>query len=205
MQEIIVFAVMVVTVSASGVLSPGPLFVGNITYGFKEGSKAGIKMALGHAIVELPLVIFIGIGILSLEFIPELKIGISILGAAGLFVFAGFQAKSIFSENMIKEKKITGGAFFAGVILSITNPFFIIWWMTIGTKIISQALIFWSFEGILIMFLMHVWMDFVWLTIVAAFAAKSRMWIGKRGYKILMMIVCITLVYFGISFLLEIN
>ena len=99
MSNIIEFAIIVIIISASGVMSPGPLFAANITYGLKQGTKAGIKIAIGHSLVELPLVILLGIGILSLEIFPEFKTIISILGAITLFVFAFFQIKSILKKN----------------------------------------------------------------------------------------------------------
>ena len=61
MSNIIEFAIIVIIISASGVMSPGPLFAANITYGLKQGTKAGIKIAIGHSLVELPLVILLGI------------------------------------------------------------------------------------------------------------------------------------------------
>ena len=62
MDVVVSFALMVIAISASGVMSPGPLFTANIVYGLKEGRNAGLKMALGHTIVELPLIILLGIG-----------------------------------------------------------------------------------------------------------------------------------------------
>ncbi|PWU80548.1 MAG: hypothetical protein DLM72_11580 [Candidatus Nitrosopolaris wilkensis] len=56
------FAGEVILVSASGVLSPGPLFFTNIIYGNTQGVSAGIKIAFGHAIVEFPLVIALALG-----------------------------------------------------------------------------------------------------------------------------------------------
>ena len=41
MQEFFGFAVMVIAISASGVMSPGPLFSANIIYGIREGKIAG--------------------------------------------------------------------------------------------------------------------------------------------------------------------
>ena len=99
MSNIIEFAIIVIIISASGVMSPGPLFAANITYGLKQGTKAGIKIAIGHSLVELPLVILLGIGILSLEIFPEFKTIISILGAITLFVFAFIQIKSTLKKN----------------------------------------------------------------------------------------------------------
>jgi threonine/homoserine/homoserine lactone efflux protein len=60
---IIEFSAEVVLLSASGVLSPGPLFLANLIYGSKGGLHSGIKIALGHTIVELPLIILLALGI----------------------------------------------------------------------------------------------------------------------------------------------
>ena len=95
------FAIAVIIISASGVMAPGPLFAANIAHGMKEGTKGGIKMALGHTIVEFPLVILLGIGVFSLTSFPEFRTIISIIGALTLFVFAGIQIK----ETIQKRKK----------------------------------------------------------------------------------------------------
>ena len=99
MEILFSFAVMVIVISASGVMSPGPLFAANIVYGLKEGKMAGLKMATGHTIVELPLIILLGVGTISLENFPEFRISFTIIGAIGLFVFAGLQIKSIFKNR----------------------------------------------------------------------------------------------------------
>ena len=59
------FAGEVILVSASGVLSPGPLFFANIIYGSKQGVTAGFKTAFGHTIVEFPLVIVLASGLFT--------------------------------------------------------------------------------------------------------------------------------------------
>ena len=71
MEVILAFAVMVIAISASGVMSPGPLFTANIVYGLKEGKIAGLKIAMGHTVVEFPLIFFLGLGTISLETFPE--------------------------------------------------------------------------------------------------------------------------------------
>jgi threonine/homoserine/homoserine lactone efflux protein len=204
MSNIIEFAIMVIIISASGVMSPGPLFAANITYGLKQGTKAGIKIAIGHSIVELPLVILLGIGILSLEIFPEFKTIISILGAITLFVFAFIQIKSTLKKNEKSETKLKQGPIITGVVLSALNPFFIIWWLTIGLKLISDAMAIWAFVGILIVFVLHVWMDFVWLGSTAFLISKSKKIISNTNYKIIMLALSIILIYFGITFLTDV-
>jgi len=198
------FAILVIIVSVSGVMAPGPLFAANVSYGLKGGAKTGIKMAIGHTIVELPLVILLGIGVFSLEIFPEFRTIISILGAITLFVFATLQIKTVLKKERVKVSNPKQGPLVAGVLLSALNPFFIIWWLSIGFKLISDAMILWSFGGILIMFVLHIWMDFVWLGAVSFFASKSSGILSNRNYKVLMLGISGMLVYFGITFLIEI-
>ena len=203
MIQIIEFAILVIIISASGVMSPGPLFAANITYGLREGVKSGIKIAIGHSIVELPLVILLGIGVFSLEIFPEFRTIISIFGAITLFVFAGIQIKTILKKNKNISLKPKQGPIVTGIVLSALNPFFIVWWLTIGFKLISDAMLIWAFAGILIVFVFHIWMDFAWLGITAFLASKSRKIISNRNYKIMILILSLTLIYFGITFLMD--
>ena len=203
MIQIIEFAILVIIISASGVMSPGPLFAANITYGLREGVKSGIKIAIGHSIVELPLVILLGIGVFSLEIFPEFRTIISIFGAITLFVFAGIQIKTILRKNKNISIKPKQGPIVTGILLSALNPFFIVWWLTIGFKLISDAMLIWAFAGILIVFVFHIWMDFAWLGITAFLASKSRKIISNRNYKIMILVLSLTLIYFGITFLMD--
>ena len=204
MQEVIGFAIMVVAISASGEMSPGPLFSANIIYGLKEGKIAGLKIAVGHTIVEFPLIILLGTGIITSNIFPEFRVLIAVIGALGLFAFAGLQIKSIFQKNFQKNIKPSRGPILAGIFLSALNPFFIIWWLTVGLKLITESIELWGFLGIIILFLFHIWMDYVWLYIVAFFASKSRNFLSNRNYKILVISLAIVLIYFGLRFLTEI-
>jgi threonine/homoserine/homoserine lactone efflux protein len=203
-MDLIEFAITVILISASGVIAPGPLFVANLSHGIHGGLKTGIKIATGHAIIEFPLIILLGIGVLTGEKIPEFKVIISIIGALALFIFAIIQIKTTLrlkEEKIIKSKN---SAIIVGITLSALNPFFIFWWLGIGFKLISDAMMLWAFEGLLILFFFHIWMDFVWLGSTAYFASKSLKIISSKNYKILMIGLSIALIYFGIAFLLDV-
>ena len=204
MIQIFEFAVIVIAISASGVMAPGPLFAANVSYGLRDGVKSGIRMAIGHSIVEFPLVILLGIGVFSLEAFPEFRIVISILGAITLFGFAALQIKTVLQKKKDVTAKPKHGPLVTGIVFSALNPFFIIWWLTIGFKLISDAMLIWAFSGILIMFLLHIWMDFVWLGGVSFLASKSSQILSNRNYKILMIGLSVMLIYFGITFVKDI-
>lgn len=203
MEQLFQFAVVVILISLSGVMLPGPLFAANIFYGLKGGTKAGLKIAYGHTVVELPLVIFLGIGAFSLTTIPEFRIYISIISAIGLFVFAGLQIRRVFQHNIDHSIQPKHGPFFAGIFLTGLNPFFIFWWLTIGFKLISESLIFWSFWGIGIMFLLHIWMDYVWLSSTALMSSRLAKILSNKHFKFVILVLSCVLVYFGITFLID--
>ncbi len=194
---------VVIIISASGVMSPGPLFAANISCGIRGGTKSGIKVAIGHTIVELPLIVLLGVGVVSLELFPEFRTIISILGAIALFVFAAIQIRSIIKRNQNSTHISKQSPLLTGVLLTGLNPFFLVWWISIGLKLISDAVALWSFIGIIIVFVAHIWMDFVWLGTVSFFASKSSRFISDKNYKILMIVLSGVLVYFGVIFLLE--
>jgi len=203
MQELFGFLGLVIIISASGVMSPGPLFAANVMYGLREGRISGIKMAVGHTIVEFPLILLLGIGFFSIESIPEIRIVITILGAIGLFGFAILQIRTITKKEFNIETKSKHGPLVAGILLSALNPFFIIWWLTIGLVLISESIQSFGFVGIIILFLFHIWMDYVWLFTIAAFSSKARNYLSKRNFKMIIVGLSLILIYFGIDFLLK--
>ena len=89
-----------------------------------------------------------------------------------------------------------------GLAFTGLNPLFVIWWLTVGAELILISLAFAGLLGVIIMFLCHVWMDYVWLTSIAYFAKKGTQIIGSKGYRIFIGIFAIILIYFGITFII---
>lgn len=196
------FGLTVVLISTSGVLSPGPLFFANLIYGSKYGYKAGLKCSYGHTIVELPLILLLAFGVLSLEAFPAFKPTISIVGGITLIAFSIIQI--LFA---IKKKQNTVQTRYSplliGIIFSALNPFFIIWWLTIGMKMITDALTLASMVGLAFMFMTHIWMDYAWLTTIAHLANKGVKVIGSKYYSILLLGLSVALIYLGSNFIIE--
>src|SRR6266487_2523890 len=149
------FAGEVILVSTSGVLSPGPLFFINLIYGSKQGITGGIKIAFGHTMVEFPLVLTLAFGLFTVSYVflnnENLKV-ISIIGGSAIIVFAFAQIISITKGKVDKQKAYAEinykkGPILLGVIFSALNPFFLVWWLTVGLKLISDSI---HFFGIVI-------------------------------------------------------
>lgn len=203
MEELVPFFLVVVGVSVSGVIAPGPLFAINVTHGLRRDSLSGIKVVVGHTLVEFPLVLLIGLGTITLEAFPESRIVISIVGAISLFVFSALQLRLVFKKDQDMQTKTRHGPLISGIIFTGLNPFFLIWWLTVGFKIISDALVFWSFSGIVIMFLMHIWMDYAWLGGTAVAASKIRNFLSNRIFRLILIGLCAVMTYYGIVFIID--
>ena len=137
-QNIWIFFGIAVVISLSGVMTPGPVFAAAVAKGYKDQS-AGIKIALGHGLVEFPLMVLI---ILSLGYVFQntaVKLGIGLVGGF-LLVFLGIM--------MVKDRKdIAGGnkdyipynSITTGALTTSANPYFFLWWATVGALLISNA------------------------------------------------------------------
>jgi threonine/homoserine/homoserine lactone efflux protein len=161
-------------ISLSGVLMPGPLFAVTLKKAAKN-KGAGALIALGHGIVEFPLM-FLIFFLLSQFNIPSIVQ--VVVGAVGglLMILMGIQ--TFRNRGKRDESKVSFklDSVFAGVYTTAVNAGFILWWLTIGTTLILNARLF-GFVGFSIFAGVHWLIDFSWYTITALVIFKSqRFW-----------------------------
>jgi len=208
-MDLISFIITVIVVTASGALAPGPLFFGLLTYGSKEGARAGFSCAIGHMLIELPLILALSFGLLAAASQPTIKYMIGIVGGIGLIGFGVVQIYDTIKSKpefgaAPKTRSIPGSSLVLGLALTGLNPYFILWWLTIGSVLIVQALAFAALVGVFIMYVSHVWMDYVYLTAIAHLGKKGRKIVGSRYYKLVLIAFGVILIYYGSTFILNI-
>jgi len=199
------FVATVVILTASGALAPGPLFFATVSQGSKHGAKTGLIFSLAHTVVEFSLIMLLALGLIMVASEPLVKIIIGLIGGIVLIVFGAFQIRnSIISkpDKLKKPKSTFGHLFLIGLAFTGLNPYFILWWLTVGAKLILIALEFAALLGVIFMFICHVWMDYAWLTGIAYFSKKGTNVMGLKWYKALMIIFGVILIYFGLTFIL---
>ena len=82
--------------------------------------------------------------------------------------------------------------------LAALNPYFIIWWLTVGTKLVMDSMQLPL--GLPLMYALHVWMDSAWLTFIAyAFYKGSRL--NESLLKAIIGFLSLILIYFGLEFI----
>jgi threonine/homoserine/homoserine lactone efflux protein len=230
-MDILEFASEVIVLSSSGVLSPGPLFLANLIYGSNQGYYAGIKIANGHMTVELLLIILLSSSLFGFSFFTAGPAALRIVGMIGgiaiiLFAMAqilnivkkaGYSADIINKNNNNQDigyansyfflldkigRKVNLGPLMVGMIFTAMNPFFVIWWLTVGIKLISDSIyLFGIVEGIFLLFLFHIWMDYAWLALSAYLISKGWSIVKMRSYHLFMICINIILISYGFYFL----
>jgi threonine/homoserine/homoserine lactone efflux protein len=203
------FGVEIIAVSASGVLAPGPLFFANLLYGTRLGTWSGLKLACGHTIVELPLIILLAGGLFTFDAARKYSGIIGLMGGIAMLALAGLQIRSIVRKKgmyaAVPAPYLAGskGPIIVGVVLSALNPFFFIWWFTAGLKLIVDSAAFGLGTGLVILFALHIWMDYAWLGGTALLASKGSMLLKSRHYSLLLAGLSAVLIYYGISFVVQ--
>jgi len=203
------FIITVIVVTASGALAPGPLFFGLLMHGSREGARAGFSCAIGHMLVEFPLVIALSLGLLAAASQPSIKFVIGLVGGVGLIGFGAAQICATVKSkpelgDVPKAGKLPASSLVLGLALTALNPYFILWWLTIGSVLIVQALAFAAMIGVLIMYVSHVWMDYAYLTAIAHLGKRGRAIMGSRYYKLVLIGFGLVLIYYGSTFILNI-
>jgi threonine/homoserine/homoserine lactone efflux protein len=204
-MDILSFVVTVVLVTISGALAPGPLFFATISHGAKYGAKSGLIFSVAHTAVEFTLIMFFALGLLTIASEPSVKLVIGMAGGIVLIAFGTIQIYNSIKFNPDEAKKDQSSyrhLFLIGLAFTGLNPYFILWWLTVGAQLIIISLEFAALAGVVFMYLCHVWMDYVWLTAVAHFARRGTNVVGLKWYRFLMIIFGIILIYFGYSFLI---
>jgi threonine/homoserine/homoserine lactone efflux protein len=199
------FAITVIILTISGALAPGPMFFVTITEGAKSGTKTGVTFSIAHTLIEFSLVMLLALGLLSYANQPAVKFAFGFAGGIALIIFGGMHIRGSLKEAKEPDSKEVSkrDLFLMGLVLTGLNPYFIIWWLTIGANLIILALEFAGLFGVIFMYVCHVWIDYVWLTLIAGLAKKSTKILKLRWYRLLIAVFGLVLIYFGISFLFD--
>ena len=223
MLEWLAVGAVAFAVGLSGALSPGPLTVLAIREGARRGWWAGPFATAGHAVAEAVTIVLLALGLSAyVRNDGPVTTAISLVGGLMLVWMAWRTARSVPTASLAARvaEASTGGsapasrtsrgpsfeAFRAvaplGIGVSVANPYWLIWWATVGTKLTVDSLcIGWS--GPAAVFLGHILSDLIWLTFVAALVGSGSRWLGDRAYRGLLGVCAAFLLVLGVVFVVS--
>lgn len=192
-------------VGLSGAMMPGSLLTYTIRKALSEGPRAGFIIVAGHALLELALVIVIFLGFDMVLQSKEAQVGIGLVGGA-LLAYMGVDmirssAKNKLAVQMDSDRTGSGSMIVYGVVLSATNPYFLLWWAIVGLGFIMQSYQTLGYMGAGIYYLGHIAADFGWYGLISIVVGKTRKFIKEKPYRVIIIVLGAMLIFFGIKFI----
>lgn len=197
---LISFLAKAVIISLSGVMAPGPITAVTVSKG-TENPRSGAMIAIGHGIVEFPLMILILVGFGQFLEISWVKVVIGVLG--GLFLLKmGIGLLQTMRNAQVGPSHQQYTALQAGMVLSIANPYFLVWWATIGAMLITGAYQF-GIWGLVAFIVVHWSCDFIWYSILSSITYKGGQFFGQRLQQVLFAVCGVFLLFFSGKFIYD--
>ena len=200
-------AVTAFVVGFSGAMMPGPLLTVTIGESARRGFSAGPLIVFGHGLLELALVVALVGGFSTVLTLPEVGRGIALLGG-GFLLYLGYgMVKDAWQGKVSLALSIPAGSngegslssgrprsltdsgrrpgwylIGAGILISLANPYWIIWWATIGLGYLNFSLQS-GLAGLAAFFIGHISADATWYCLVAAAVSGGRRFLNDRSYR----------------------
>ncbi len=187
-------------ISLSGVLAPGPITAVAVGQGSRS-PRAGAFVAIGHGIVELPLMVAVFFGVGKLMGHLYIRAGIAFLGGAVL-LWMGIGMLRSMRKAVPGQSSATQSPVLSGILLSIGNPYFLIWWATVGAVLILHSVGF-GVLGFAAFAAMHWLCDLGWDTFLSVLSYKGGTFFGKRFQQVVFGICGVFLLFSSGSLVLE--
>ena len=193
----------VVVISLSGVMMPGIMTAMMIAKSYKS-PWTGPQVALGHAVIEVPLILLIYFGFGQFFENTTVQLLLSVVGG-GMIIWLGISMFRARTEVVHGGKDLPYNAFTAGIITSVLNPHFLVWWATIGSMLVMKFHGFGT-TGLTALILAHWLCDLVWLSVLSFLIYYTQTLWGRQAEKAqeAIFIVCsLLLVGFGGWFIIS--
>ncbi|TYO93801.1 LysE family transporter [Desulfallas thermosapovorans] len=204
-------------VGFSGAIMPGPLLTVTIGESVRRGFIAGPLLMVGHALLEILLVLLLVWGAAELLMSDRVHTAIALVGGCfliymGQAMYRDARAGKVTLQLATAEKRVAGdeklpgdrpasGRFRlhpvpAGILVSLSNPYWSLWWATVGLAYITTSMT--RGTGGLVAFMSgHLLSDFIWYGLVAGAVAGGRRFLSQRFYRGVIVVCGVFLVGLG--------
>ena len=202
MHELPLFLGSVIFISMSGVMAPGPVFTVTIAKGHKS-PREGLLIGTGHGLVEIPLILLLYFGFSQVFANDLVKLLIGIVGGVILFYF-GMDMLRKRSSIGEQDSSVTPahGSIMAGILATSSNPYYFLWWATVGVVLIATAHTF-GILGMVLFIIAHVSCDLFWYFFVGYTVFKSKRLWTPRVHSYVFGLCGMALMGFGVWFVIS--
>lgn len=194
-------------VALSGAMMPGPMLSAAVAESLKGNWRVGPYMVLGHGILEVALILALVAGLASFLTQPAVTAAIALLGGVVL-IFLGINMSRDALQNRlsldmaasVSQSQVRLHPAVTGVTVSMANPYWWLWWATIGLSYITLAMKSGAL-GMASFFSGHISADLAWYSLVTMAVSGGRKFINPRLYQIILAGCGVFLVCMGFYFI----
>ena len=182
----------------SGAMMPGPLLTLTISESARRGMRAGPQLIAGHALLEGSLVILLLLGLADLVQRPGVFASIALVGGATLMWMGYTMVRGLsgLSLNLSVASQKSVSPVLAGALVSLANPYFTLWWATIGIGYLTVT-IDRGWAGGITFYIFHILADLLWYSLIALAVSRGKSLLSDKAYRGLIACCAIFLVLFG--------
>ncbi|MFZ5797520.1 MAG: lysine transporter LysE [Desulfobulbus sp.] len=186
-------------IALSGALMPGPLLTVTVSESSRRGAMAGPLMILGHGILELTLVFALLAGLAPFFQRDDVFVAIALIGGLILLgmSISMFHGLPRLSLDVAAGEEKGRNLVLAGIVFSLANPYWLIWWASIGAGYILYSMQFGVF-AVISFFAGHILADLFWYAFISFGVARGRRYFSNRIYRGLIGVcACFLLLFSG--------
>jgi len=194
-------------VGLSGAMSPGPYLTVTITRTLRSGRLSAALMLVGHALLEGALLVGFAFGLQEFLKRPTVATGLALVGGAvliwmGYGLMKGAVTGTIVADLEAAEDPSRMGPVLDGVLVSLSNPYWTLWWATVGVTLAAKGLAIGPI-GIIAFFIGHELADWAWYGFVIFAVSRGRHLLSDRVYRATIGTLAAFLIFLGASFVWE--
>ena len=184
-MDVAAFLLTTFVVGLSGALMPGPVTTVTVTQAMRRGHMAGPLVSLGHGIVEGSLVLGLTLGLSQVLRLPLVTGTIGVAGGLcllymGIGMVRAPAPADLSGSHVARDAGM--GPVAAGMLTSVANPYWALWWATVGLTFLTRALEY-GYLVVAAFFLSHFISDLAWLSAIGSAVAAGRKLLTPRVYR----------------------
>ena len=189
----------------TGAMAPGPLLTVTISESTRKGGIVGPLLVLGHGILEFVLLCAIVFGLGSLLNNRIIFSFIAFFGGIILIYMGSMTIKDLKRYSLDGAERSEGSGMHpvaAGILVSLSNPYWFIWWITIGMGYVMFAKGL-GLHGIIAFFAGHILSDLAWYSFVSYGMQFGGKHMSMKVLRTILFFCSIFLILFGIFFIIK--
>jgi threonine/homoserine/homoserine lactone efflux protein len=194
-------------IALTGAMAPGPLLTVTIAETVRRGRRSALLLLVGHALLEAVLLVGFAFGLQEFLGRETVTTALALIGGAFLVWMGGSLLWDAANGHLTLELEAEDapsrfGPVATGAAVSLSNPYWTIWWVTIGVKLASDGLALGP-AGVGAFFIGHELADFAWYALVIVGVHSGRRFLSDRVYRWVIGVCAAFLVYLGATFVVS--